>query len=308
MAAGQEAVLARPQALAAGMASSTFGRRVDMGLWQRLHPGVVVAHSGPISDLSRVWGALLYAGSGAAASHDTAAWLEGLFDEVPAEVHVAIPARRRVSVQEGIAIHPSRRCPDSVHPVRVPPRTRVEQTVLDIVDAATTEANVLDVVLRACQRRVSTPARLSDALGRRARLRWRRLVNDVLREVGEGVATPLELRYARDVERGHRLPRGERNAAEGSGATRRYRDVHYRAYGTVVELDGALTHPEENRHHDRARDNELAERGEVSLRFGWYECTAGRCRTAAQVARVLSLRGWPGQPTACEPGCGVHGT
>ncbi len=53
--------------------------------------------------------------------------------------------------------------PDRVHPARRPPVVRVEDTVLDLVDRPSTRAEqVIDWVLRACQRQITNPARLAE--------------------------------------------------------------------------------------------------------------------------------------------------
>ena len=130
---------------------------------------------------------------------------------------------------------------------------------------------VVDVVLRATQRRLTTPARLGQALQERTRQRWRSLIGDVLADVEAGVASPLERRYARDVEGAHGLPRGLRNAPEADCDGTRYRDVRYGAWRLVVELDGREAHPTEEAFRDRRRDNRAVSEGDAVLRYGWRE-------------------------------------
>jgi hypothetical protein len=162
----------------------------------------------------------------------------------------------------------------------------------------------LDVVFRITQRRLSTASRVRTALGKRARHRWRALLEEVLAEVEDGVASPLEGHYAKYVERAHGLPRGERNRAEARpGGGRLYRDVRYRAWSTVVELDGLEAHPGEERFRDLRRDNHAAVQGEMVLRYGWRDVVARACEAAGQVATVLRTNGWPASPTHCGPRC-----
>jgi hypothetical protein len=190
------------------------------------------------------------------------------------------------------------------HPSRTPPQTRLEDTVLDLIDEAVTEDSVVDVVLRACQRRLTTAARLALRARGRKRLRWRRLVGELVAEVQAGVLSALERRYYRDVERPHGLPRGSRNRTEGRRGRRRYRDVRYRRWRVVVELDGRAAHPDEWQEADDIRDNELvADEDTRTLRYGWRSVTASPCTTAAQVGRTLRSRGWPGRLTSCGPAC-----
>jgi very-short-patch-repair endonuclease len=80
----------------------------------------------------------------------------------------------------------------------------------------------------------------------------------------------------------------------------------YTEYGVVVELDGRLAHPDENKWQDKARDNAAAAAGRQSLRYGWEQVKWNACATAAEVARVLQLHGWDGRPRPCSPSCPVQ--
>ena len=299
-------MLTRQQLRDLGVPHAIVRSRFRAGAWQRVFPGVYVIFSGPLPFVSRVWAAVLYAGPDACASHLTAAFLAGLHDRAPAIVDISIRHGHRLSRLAGLRIHQSRRLDDARHPVRQPPQTRVEDTVLDLADQATTTEPVIDIVLRVCQRRLTTPARLRERARARTRLRWRRLIDDLLEDVLAGVLTPLEQRYFRDVERAHGLPRGERNSADGPVGRRRYRDVRYLRWRLVVELDGRAAHPPDERERDDLRDNELVEaEGASTLRYGWRSVAAVPCRTAGQVARVLRSAGWTGKPTRCGPGCSL---
>ena len=126
--------------------------------------------------------------------------------------------------------------------------------MLDLTDKAADIDRVVSLITASCQRRLTTAARLEQCVVRRRRLRWRTLIEDVLADVRDGVQSPLERRWRRDVERAHALPVGPRNYAEDGPDSRCYRDVHYVEYTTVVELDGDAAHLTENRERDRARD------------------------------------------------------
>lgn len=161
------------------------------------------------------------------------------------------------------------------------------------------------MVLRACQQRRTTAARLAAAAQARTRLRWRSLLFELVQDVGDGVTSPLERRYVGDVERAHGLPRGLCNRLEVCRGRRRYRDVRYRRWRLVVELDGRAAHPEDERELDDLRDNELTARGERTLRYGWRSVTMWSCLTAGQVAGVLHQAGWSARPVRCGPRCTV---
>ncbi len=300
----QGGVVGRAQLAALGVPRAYVRSELRGRRWQRIHRRTYVTFTGPLPFETRVWSGVVYAGRGAVASHGTAAFLVGLSDRAPDVVDITVAHGRRVGSRPGLRIRQSRRLELTRHPTRLPPQTRVEETVLDLTDAARSEVSVIDVVLRACQRRLTTAARLTLRARGRKRLKWRRLVRELICEVRDGVQSALERRYFRDVERAHGLPRGCRNKGEGPRGRRRYRDVRYRRWRLVVELDGRAAHPDEWQEADDIRDNELVDDEDVrTLRYGWMPVTTRPCETASQVARKLASRGWKGRPVSCGPTC-----
>ena len=89
----------------------------------------------------------------------------------------------------------------------------------------------------------------------------------------------------------------------GPDGVRRYFDVRYKMWSLRVELEGLAFHPVDRSLVDHARDNAAVLQGDVVLRYGWRVVTGTPCQVAAQVAAILTLRGWPGHVTACGPGC-----
>src|SRR5580692_11524383 len=108
------------------------------------------------------------------------------------------------------------------------------------------------------------------------------------------------------MERAHGLPRAARQVPfTKRDGSRGFRDRYYENYGRlVVELDGKRYHLDENRQHDRARDNLAAAKGGSTLRYGWGDVTREACQTAAQVCEALRERGYPGSLKPCSPACG----
>ena len=290
--------------LAWGLSTAQARQRIDTGHWKVVRPGVYATFTGPLSETARIWAALLYAGPEACASHGTALWLAGALERPPPMIHLSIPAHRRVRALAGMRIHLNRAHAQRRHPAASPPRTRIEDAVLDSADDEPDLERVLGLVFQATQRRLTTASRLRSALARRTRHRWRALLSEVLTEVDAGIASALERRYARDVEKRHGLPRGERNQPETRpGGGRWYRDVRYPDWSTVVELDGQEAHPADQRFRDLRRDNEAVVQGEGVLRYGWRDVAGRPCEAAGQVGTVLRARGWPGQLRRCGPGC-----
>jgi hypothetical protein len=302
----QAGVVARRQLLACGLSPAQARQRIDTRHWKTVFAGVYATFTGPLSEMARVWAAVLYAGPVACASHNTALWLAGGVDRFPPTIHVAIPADRRVRAPGGVRIHLSRGYAQRQHPSAGPPRTRIEEAVLDMADDEPDLERALGIVLKATQRRLTTADRIRTALARRTRHRWRVLLTEVLAEVDLGVASPLERRYSRDVEKRHGLPPGERNRPESApGGRRWYRDVRYAQWDTVVELDGKEADPIDQRFRDLRRDNTAVVQGEGVLRYGWRDVAGRACEVAGQVSTVLRARGWTGKPRRCGPDCAL---
>lgn len=302
----QNGVISRRQALAAGLGRDLIAGQLDQGRWQRLHTGVYAIYSGSVDRYAALWAAVLRSGPGAALSHHTAAELDRLADKQSALVHVTIPVSRRVTPIRGVALHIRVDAERVTHPSRLPPRVRLEETVFDLADTCSDAIDAIGWVASALGRRLTTQDRLNATFSHRARVRWRDDLALVLSPDLAGIHSVLEYRYVRDVERPHALPTGKRQATAVNGTRRAYRDVLYKDFGVIVELDGRIAHPDDRRWLDISRDNAAAATGFVTLRYGFIDLSRRRCLVAAQVADVLRIRGWQGTPRRCSPGCPVR--
>ena len=302
----QYGVVSRSQAIRAGLSPDMIKFRVSSGRWQQLHLGVYATFSGIPGRGARLWAAVLAAGPGAVLSYQTAAELHGLADKPADLIHVSVPRQRHLVAAEGVCLHRSDRVVGAIQNGARPPRTTVEETVLDLTQAARSFDDVCGWVTRAIARELTDEARLQAAMTKRERLRWRANLHEVLEAAVTGDHSVLEFRYHRDVERAHGLPEPDRQvpftAKDGRHGRR---DRVYQDYGVVVELDGQLAHPRENKWKDKARDNAAAADGRQSLRYDWVAVTQRPCTTAAEVAEVLRRHGWQGSPKPCSPGCPV---
>jgi hypothetical protein len=300
----QEGIVSRAQVLAAGYSDDWVEARLQGGRWQRVHLGTYAVFTGPLPFRSRLVAALERCGPGAMAWAGTAAYLDGLTETEPEPLEILVPAGRRVRAGRGFVVRRSRQAAERRHPARRPARTRIEDTVLDLCDRATSFTEVAAWVSRACGRRLTTPERLRASLRQRARHRWRRELMDLLGDVAAGAQSPLELRYLREVERAHGLPPGVRQRRL-AGRTVRWVDVDLAEFGVRVELDGRLGHVDEGAFRDRVRDNAATVSGRATLRYGWVDVVGTPCAVAAEVAQVLRSRGWAGKPVACGPYCRI---
>jgi hypothetical protein len=281
------------------------------GRWLTLYRGVYASFTGQPSRMAVLWAAALRGGPGAALSYHSAAELDGLVDKPTGGVHVTVEPTRQIAPSgrdmrvPAIIFHRCTRLAEARHPVRMPPRTRVEETTIDLIQASPNLDRALSWLIAACGRRLTTTELLLASMSARPRLRWRAELTSALTDIDEGIHSPLEWRYVHRVERPHGLPRANRQAISRAGRRTRYLDNHYRAFAVTVELDGQTAHPPEARWFDVRRDNASASMGMVTLRYGWADVTEEPCRVAAEVAKTLRLRGWTGHASPCGPDCPV---
>ena len=300
----QHGVFSRRQAIRAGLTVDLIRSRVRRQAWLPLYPGVYTILTGPPGRSARLWAAVLYSGPGALLSHETAAELHGLADAPSDPIYVTVPGQRRVVPAEGISIYRSARALEALQGRAYPPRTRLEETVLDLTQTAATFDEVCGWVTRAFARDLTDEARLRKAMSARAMLRWRADLDELIAAAAAGDHSVLEYRYDRNVERAHGLPKARRQVPfAGPGGRRGRRDRVYEEYATVVELDGRLAHPEDSQWKDKARDNAATVAGTQTLRYGWTQVRREPCQVAVEVATVLRKQGWRGRARACSPGC-----
>lgn len=297
LAAGQDGVLSTAQVHAAGLGRPALRRLLSDGSWQRLEQSLYFVHAHPPPWRAWAWGGVLLAGPGARVCGSAAAHLHGLLEEAPDLITVLTPLGEVIDGRGHWRFRRGRPGVRDRRSVGSPPRTTVEDTVLDLCDEAS-PAMAIAWVTRAVQERRTTAGRLADALTRRKRARHRVLLVDLLADVARGAESPLEVRYLRDVERAHHLPVGRRQDQREPGR----RDVAYLEYGLVAELDGRLGHEGLGRFRDMVRDNRTTLRGEVTLRYGFVDVAGDPCAVARQVAVVLRRQGWTGTLVPC-PRC-----
>jgi hypothetical protein len=300
----QAGVVSRQQALKAGLPAGAITWYVKSGRWQQVFAGVYATFTGTIARNARLWAIVLYCGRLARLSHETAAELQGLIDGQFPLVQVTIPRNRQVRPLEGVVIRRSAHMSRPWQPLGIPPHTFVDETIIDLVQAATNIDEVIALVTGAFGRKLTDEAHLRRAAAERKKLRWRHELAEVIAMAAGGTHSVLEYRHDRDVQRAHGLPEPVKQARfRKPDGTNGYRDRHYPRYGgLVIELDGKRFHPDAQRGLDQERDNQAAVTGST-LRYGWSDVTRWACETARQEADALRHRGWTGELKPCSPGC-----
>lgn len=302
LASARSGVVTARELVDLGADPSWISRQVRSGRWQRLHRGVLVTHSGPLLWPTRAWGAVHYAGAGAALSHEAAAHRHG-FGPAPRLITVGVPRERRVMPTAGLVIQ------HRIMPLvggRIPTVWRGD-TVVDLAAAAGSVDDALGWICRAMREGCET-REVAEALAVRGRVRNRRLLRDLIADADAGIESPLEARYHR-VELAHGLPRAilqERRVVAGRWIRA---DRLHPAYLLVIELDGDLAHRGGRTDQDTWRDNAvLLETGRTTLRYRWSHVIGRPCAVAGQVSTALRARGWQGTPRPCAPTCAVGPT
>jgi very-short-patch-repair endonuclease len=303
----QANAVARRQSTGLGVDPRAMRRRVRNGRWQRLQRGVYATFSGEPSRETVLWAALLRAGPDAVLSHQTAAERHGLIDEPSSFISITVPASKRPARVRipGVIIRRSNAILRTRHPAMVPPCTRVEDTVLDLIEVAPTFDDAYMWICRAIGRRRTTAERIGLAMAARKKMRWRREIAVALGDAESGALSVLEYRYVYRVERPHDLPTAHRQARIRQHSGTKYLDNLYEPYRVCVELDGTAAHPADEQWRDKRRDNANTVSGILTLRFGLLDLGERRCETASAVAILLRSRGWTGPPRACGRGCPV---
>ena len=306
----QDGVIAVNQAVTAGMSAKAVRDQARAERWRIMYRGVYAAFNGKPSRRAELWGALLRAGPEAVLSHHSAAEVWGLMDGPGPVIHVTVPQDsnpERHGRIPCVVIHRSRSLHRTRHPTLAPPRTRIEETVLDLIDVARDFDQAYDWICRSIGRRRTTASRIQVALQARPRIRWRQDIELALGYADGGALSVLEYRYVRGVERAHGLPAASRQARVRHTTGNRYLDNLYASYRACIEIDGAAAHPEDEQWRDKGRDRWNAVHEKIdTIRIGVPDLVnqERQCRTAADVAKWLSGRG-PRVGRPCGPGCPV---
>jgi very-short-patch-repair endonuclease len=303
---GQLGVVARRQALAAGLTPEQVARLVRRRELAPIHPGVYVDHTGEPTWTQLAWAAVLHTWP-AALSHGSALGVA----EGQASPHRTLPVEvvvlkdRHLGAPSGVRLHRSRHAPQRTV-AGSPPRIRYEEAVLDVAARMRSVDEVVAELGRVVQARRTTAARLLAALNGRERIRQRALLAEVLGDVAAGASSSLERAYLVDVERSHGLPAALRQSREHSILGVVFRDAVYVLGGRrlVVELDGRAYHDTaRQRNADFDRDLLLRLAGEETIRLSWSQVRGRPCWTAGVVGQLLRTLGWAGGVRRCGADC-----
>jgi CheY-like chemotaxis protein len=183
---------------AMGMNLSTVCHRIRrQGPWQRLHPGVVLTHSGTATDRELHLAALAYAGDGALLTGMSGLRLIGVRAAAShRDRHVLVSHQRRKQSRPGVVVERTRNLPTPVVRQGLP-IAPVARCTIDAARQLADRSAVRELVAEVVQRRLCTVTELTDALAAAANQRSA-LPREVLGEVEAGVRSVAEA-HAREV-------------------------------------------------------------------------------------------------------------
>lgn len=294
-------VITRREALAVGANTRQLTELVRAGILLRPYPGVYVlagaaddhrvevraAMAGVWASVRRGADAQLGRATLAAASHGTAAWLQGIIDRPPGAVHITTPlSARRL---RGVVVH------RSVQPFKPLAYAGIRCTppVLTLIDLAadSTPDAIAPSVDRALANRLVRINDLRRGLAEWGGKRGTGYLRVCLAERGyTGAPHPsvLESAMGRLLRRmGLPAPEAEVHA----GPDGRYRiDFVYRARRVAVEVYGyAWHHSPEQLTADMARQRQLTLEGWTVLIYTWQDIERDPERVTAEIAAAIRV-------------------
>lgn len=265
----QEGVLTSAQALR-HVSRGHLRAQIASRRWQRRHRGIVVTHNGPLTERQQAWASLLAAPPGSVLGGATAAAWDGLRGFEPQAVHVILPqGQRRPLIPGTICTWSSHLAEPDVHPHRLPPRTRLARSILDMATTAPNERISRGAILAAVQQRLVRPVDLTDALQRRGPCLRRRLIVESITDAEGGIHSVPELDFD-GIRRAYGLPTPTRQRRVRGTSGRYYLDVSWDDRALSAEVHGIHHREVSNWERDLDRHNDLTAHGRAVLHFTSY--------------------------------------
>lgn len=261
IAALQDDVIARYQALAAGMTVAQWDWKLSRGHWKAVAPGVAVTHTGGLTDRQRWWAAALHAGSGAAISGDAGLVARGMKKITVPVIDVAVPHKRQVVAvaTTELTLAPHRLGDVSAWRVEIRglPVLKPEAAALHAAAWAASDRQAETRLAMVVQQRLTAVVLLRAALEKMPRLPRRALIREVLDDVEFGAHAQSELEFLRFCRR-NGLPEPDEMQVKVRAGGTHYLDARYRRQKVSVEVDGTHHKEVEQWDKDTLRSLQLA--------------------------------------------------
>jgi very-short-patch-repair endonuclease len=281
-------LITRERAEALGVGRSSWYRALDSGHFEQLYPNVARLWGSPSTFEQRTLAAVWAAGTGALASHRSAASLWGVQRPDDDPVDVMHPRRSRYSMPSGVVVHRPRDVLDLRPLMRFAvPVTDPMRMLLDL--GAVDEAGVYPALITVLSSKVASPKAIRGALARHAR-KGRHGVTALRNAIEQWLSeelppdSELEALMAALVARHHLPPVAFHAVVEGF-------EVDFLVVGTpvIIECDGWASHglDRDQFEYDRIRNTELTAAGYVFAHVTWRQLQADPAAAAARIVAVI---------------------
>jgi hypothetical protein len=238
----QHGVLSRKQALAMGVTTGALKHRLRPGgPWQRILPATYLTFTGEPSAEQRDMAAVLYAGPGSVITGPAALRLLWIRGPETTRVDVLVEARHKLQSRDFVAVHRTRRMPDTVLLKGALPLAPAARAVLDTGGWLTDLSDARAVVAGAVQERRCSVADLQAELARGPR-HHTALIRTVLADIAAGIRSAPE-GDLRDLIIAGNLPLPLFNPRIYlNGTFLACPDAWWPATGVAVEVDSKMWH------------------------------------------------------------------
>jgi len=252
---------------------------------------VIVMHNGPLSSLQHRWLAVLAGPPATVLGALTAAIDGGLdgFEEPRLTVVITNSGRMRV-VPENVRVKRSiELTARDVHPLGLPPRTRMARSLVDAASDTTIQRRTRAVLIAGCQQGLTTPLALDDALSRRGPCRHRPLIRETIADAAGGVESLPESAFDGLCIRAG-LPEPTRQRVLRHPQGRYYLDRYWRALDLCVEVHGVPHMSIRQWDDDLNRQNEITIAGPRLLVFSSFAVRHLESKVVDQLVRFARHR------------------
>jgi hypothetical protein len=299
----QDGVISRDQALAQ-LTEKAVRHRLATGRWRRVHRGVFVTYTGPITDKQRNWIAVLavppddradefgrghpaYLGGLSALIH------RGLRGVTSSRVHVLIPHRRQIAMPPFAVVHRVRDLPAvDCEPGDRLPATRPARSVVDGAQWARSANEARLIIVTSLQQRLITERDIGDVLDRCPTPFRRELIVRTTEDAAGGSHSLGEIDFIALCRKGGLpLPTRQRRRRDSRGRWR-YLDACFDRWMVAAEVDGAHHANVGQMWDDHERQNALELAGYTVLRYPAWVVREQPQLVLDQLRRALVARGW----------------
>lgn len=287
----QAGVLHRRQLHALAWTTEQIDAQIRAGRWRRTGWQTLTTYTGPMSQESRHWWAVLETGPRAVIAGATALQVAGLTGLHEPTLHVAVPKSSRPRPAVGVLVHETRRMQaDHVSLGGLPRMRATAAAVFAALWAVSDRQAALYLVMPVQQRLVRASDLVTEA-GVLTRHRRAGFIRAVAYDIAGGAEALGELDFSALCRRGG-LPPPSRQAVVQAERGHYYLDARWDKWRVAVEIDGVAHMQVATWVEDAWRQNDVVLHGEIVLRFPQLAVRTDPDRVVAQTRAALMRQGW----------------